>query len=210
MPYITVTGGLTLQVPTRTTTDWDEVFLSEFAQKISEHDHTGSGRGSQLGTGALVDSAVDDRKVRLRNAQALRARNAAGSADIDTFKVNASDEFVMEVDFHADRISNKSTFTMVNNQSVAADVTGVTIDSSADVIIKIVYAAERLGTADLREHGLLEIQYNGTDFDVAQEFVGDAGLAFTVTAGGQLQYTTTDNTGSSSEKLHYQILTIGD
>jgi hypothetical protein len=39
----------------------------------------------------ITDDAVTDAKVKLRNNNYLRARNAADSADVDLFKVNASD-----------------------------------------------------------------------------------------------------------------------
>lgn len=42
-------------------------------------------------TAKLAANAVDDTKLRLRNNQYLRARNAADSADVSTMKVNASD-----------------------------------------------------------------------------------------------------------------------
>jgi hypothetical protein len=38
----------------------------------------------------IQDNAVDDRKVRLRNGQYLRARNAADTADVDILRVNSS------------------------------------------------------------------------------------------------------------------------
>jgi hypothetical protein len=45
-----------------------------------------------LQTKWIADDAVNDQKVKLRNNQNLRARNAADSADINILKVNASNE----------------------------------------------------------------------------------------------------------------------
>ena len=46
---------------------------------------------SQIVTKFIQDNAVNDLKMRLRNNQPLRARNAADSGDINIIKVNASD-----------------------------------------------------------------------------------------------------------------------
>lgn len=46
---------------------------------------------SQIVTKFIQDNAVNDLKMRLRNNQPLRARNAADSGDISIIKVNASD-----------------------------------------------------------------------------------------------------------------------
>lgn len=92
MPYTTLNSGVRLKVPTRGTRSWAQTFLDEFATSISAHDHTGSPNGLPIGTNALSANAVNDTKIRLRNDQYLRGRNAAGSGDVDIIKVNASDE----------------------------------------------------------------------------------------------------------------------
>lgn len=43
-------------------------------------------------TGKILADAVTDAKIRLANAGYLRARNAAGSADVNVIRVNASDK----------------------------------------------------------------------------------------------------------------------
>jgi len=51
---------------------------------------------SQIIKKFITDNSVADEKVRLDNNGSLRARNAANSADINLFKVAATDEFVLE------------------------------------------------------------------------------------------------------------------
>lgn len=46
----------------------------------------------------IADNAVDGSKVKLANNQALKARNAADSADVDVIKLDASDNIVMAND----------------------------------------------------------------------------------------------------------------
>jgi len=70
---------------------------------------------SQIKTKFLSDNAVDDTKIKLRNNQYLKARNAADSGDVNMIKVNASDviEFAAfpqksGTPSNADDLANKS------------------------------------------------------------------------------------------------------
>lgn len=92
MGYSTLALGLTLTIPTNGSKGWGANMLATTWTKISQHGHTGSGDGNQLVTGSYSADSVRDDKIRLRNNQYLRARNAASSADINVLKVNASDE----------------------------------------------------------------------------------------------------------------------
>lgn len=229
MPFITLTGGLTLKVPTRGTEDWDTEFLDNFATPLSNHTHTGSGDGNQLGSGSLVDNAVSDLKMRLRNNQYFRARDVLGTGDINVLKVKTDDtlefpviaEFLSNITMQttltvkdkilSDELANDTVFTMTNNQSSAADVTGFIFDTTNDKGWKVEYSIERLGTADLQETGDIEVSFDGTNFQQARSFSRDeSGITFSFTAGGQLQYTSTDNAGSTSEKLHLIIKRLGE
>lgn len=205
MPYITLSSGLTIQVPTRGTTNWDETLRTETFQKISEHDHTGGGRGTQIGTGAIVDDSITDAKVRLRNDNYLRARNAASSADIDIIKVDDNDEIILE-DF-----KGGGSFALTNNQSSAADITGMSVDIADNTYGALInYYIRREGTADLHEKGTISIHYNESDFDFSVERTPDpAGITFSVTAAGQVQYTSTDNSGSTADNIYWSMTKLG-
>lgn len=86
-----ISSGLTLTIPTLGDTNWDELIRDSCFLKISEHDHTGGGKGLQLATAAIQDSAITGAKIRLANNEALKGRNAANSADIQLIKVDTSD-----------------------------------------------------------------------------------------------------------------------
>lgn len=58
MPFTTISLGLTLTVPTNGTTNWGTQLQSLTWEKISSHDHTGSGNGSQLPPTALTDNTI--------------------------------------------------------------------------------------------------------------------------------------------------------
>lgn len=90
MPYTTYSLGLTLKQPTRGTKGYYSTLDADLFTKLSSHDHTGSGKGAQISTAAIIDNAVTGLKIRLANNQAFRARNAADSADLEILKVNTS------------------------------------------------------------------------------------------------------------------------
>lgn len=91
---VSYTSGLNFDAPSKGDTDWDETEQAKDA-KVSAHDHTGGGKGLPIETAAISANAVDSTKIRLANNTALRGRNAAGSADVDMFKLNTAD--VMEL-----------------------------------------------------------------------------------------------------------------
>lgn len=87
----TISSGLTITIPSLGDVNWATTIRDSCFALISDHGHTGSGDGVQIGTSALVNDGVTDAKIRLRNNQYLRARNAANSADINVLGVTSSD-----------------------------------------------------------------------------------------------------------------------
>ena len=121
MPFETITGGLTLKIPTAGTNDYAQTFKDDFATPISQHGHTGSGDGNPITSDGIAANAVTGAKIRLDNNQAIRARNAANTADVDLLKLNASDnaEFAGSVVF-----SGATTFS--NISITGGSITGIT------------------------------------------------------------------------------------
>lgn len=87
----TASGGLTLRWPSEGQRNWGSVFRDGFANPLSTHDHTGSGKGLKIGAAALDANAVTGASLRLDNAQWLRSRNAANSADTNLLRLDSSD-----------------------------------------------------------------------------------------------------------------------
>ena len=56
MPFETISLGLTLTIPTSSTKNWGSNLKSGAWQKISGHDHTGSGNGVKLSETSLSDN----------------------------------------------------------------------------------------------------------------------------------------------------------
>lgn len=96
------------------------------------------------------------------------------------------------------------TFAAANNQTTAANVTGISLSGvrAAKVLISVAIDA----TADLFESFTLDIVQRGADFDIAQSSVGDeSNVDFSITSGGQLQYTSGNESGFVSSTMNYQI-----
>lgn len=100
MAFITLgqASQLQIKVPTIGTTDWADTMRTDTFLKIAQHDHSGSGNGSQLGTGSILADAITGAKIRLDNDEFLKARNAADSANVNILKVDVNDEIFFGAD----------------------------------------------------------------------------------------------------------------
>lgn len=93
-----------------------------------------------------------------------------------------------------------TSFNLANNQSSAANVTGATFDTSQVRSSIIQYSIYRSTTlSELSEVGTIYLTYKTTaaTWDISQTYGGSSGITFSITAGGQLQYTSTNMSGSS-------------
>lgn len=78
---------------------------------------------SQIKNKFLGNNEVSSAKIRLENNAALRARNAANSADIELIKLNASDEVVITNLIAPSVDSDAATKLYVDDQIIALDTT---------------------------------------------------------------------------------------
>jgi hypothetical protein len=85
MGYVNVTQGVTISVPTSGTRNWAQNLLTNAWQKLSSHDHTGSGKGLQIVTAAIANLAVTSAKLakNLAGTQATTVVQAANAATLD-------------------------------------------------------------------------------------------------------------------------------
>lgn len=86
--------GLTITAPVKGDTNYAPVEDAKNT-RISQHDHSGGGMGTQIGTSALASDSVNATKIRLGNNTSLRARNVADSADVNLFKLGTDN--VMQI-----------------------------------------------------------------------------------------------------------------
>ena len=97
-----------------------------------------------------------------------------------------------------------TSFSIANNQSSVADVTGLVFNGASARSIRITYDLYRISTTNTfgkAETGLIEILYDNNapaPWSIGQgNILGNAGVAFSITTSGQIQYTSTD-IGSTS------------
>lgn len=96
----------------------------------------------------------------------------------------------------------ETTFTFANNQSSVANVTGCLFSSASCKSAKVDVAVRRsTNSSQLRSWVEIYLTYddNGTAWQVSDQVWhgDDPGLTFSVTAGGQVQYVSTNVAGSS-------------
>lgn len=64
MAYTTLNLGLTLTIPTVGTRNWGQTMFQTTWTKISQHGHTGSGDGNQIGTSGFADFSITRDKLK--------------------------------------------------------------------------------------------------------------------------------------------------
>jgi len=101
----------------------------------------------------------------------------------------------------------ETSFSIANNVSTPTNVTGFLLNSQVRSF-KALVSVEIDATLDLFESfELLGVQKAGV-FEMAQQSVGDeAGVVFTITSGGQLQYTSADYAGFVSGTIRFRAIT---
>lgn len=66
-------ADLKIEIPTKRTTGWADELKLKFFDRVSVHDHTGSGKGRQLGAASILADAIGATKILLENNEYLRA-----------------------------------------------------------------------------------------------------------------------------------------
>lgn len=101
-----------------------------------------------------------------------------------------------------------TTALLTNNQTTPTDVSGLAFDTSEVLSVSIEYFTQRQGSSILIEEGRLYAVFDGSDWKLSAESTSDAGVDFTITAAGQVQYTTTDLAGHTSSTVRFRAKTI--
>lgn len=82
MPYVTLSGGLPLQIPTEGSRGWATYLVTYLWQKIVDHDHT-TGKGNPIGTNAISAAAVTFAKMQDISTDKLLGRVSSGTGDVE-------------------------------------------------------------------------------------------------------------------------------
>lgn len=109
-------------------------------------------------------------------------------------------------------------FTIVNNQSSAANITGMVFDKTVYRSFLITFTVYRSasGGSTRAESGTLKGVTDGTSWEVDPDSVsvpntGDTGITFSITSAGQVQYASDDNGGSydaTKSVLDWELLQL--
>lgn len=93
-----------------------------------------------------------------------------------------------------------STASILNNQTSFADISGFIFDSSEVISINAEFIVQRSTVSPsnvLVEDGVIRGNFNGSSWVYSVVSQGNAGITFNITDAGQLQYRTTDVSGTS-------------
>jgi hypothetical protein len=86
-----------------------------------------------------------------------------------------------------------------NNQSSFTNIPGFSFDTSEVIAINAEYIVNRSTTAPAQkvtESGKIEGNYDGTSWTISISADGDAGIELDITSAGQMQYKSTNITGT--------------
>jgi hypothetical protein len=101
----------------------------------------------------------------------------------------------------------ETSFSIANDVDTPTSITGFLLDSQVRSF-KALVSVEIDATLELYESfELLGVQKNGS-FEMAQQSVGDeAGVVFSITSGGQVQYTSANYAGFDSGVIRFRAIT---
>jgi hypothetical protein len=112
------------------------------------------------------------------------------------------------------KVDTSDSVTIANNQSVAANVPDLILDGSQIRSALIEYSLYRkTDTNEVLQSGSFRVQYKPIEMTWllgAESYLGDnAGVTFSITSGGQVQYVSDDLTGTNYEgNLKYNVLQL--
>lgn len=111
------------------------------------------------------------------------------------------------------------SFALANNISTPTDIIGARFDKRGVTQAVVEYMIQRVttgvGAIEKIESGILIFVYRPTSLDwdivvVSEETPDDAGINFSITADGQVQYTSTNETGTPLiSNLFWRARTLG-
>lgn len=101
----------------------------------------------------------------------------------------------------------QTSFSAANNQSSAANVTGLAFANGSVRSAEVLYSIALSATSSKFEVGKLLLVQRGSDWQLSQQYAGDnAGFVFTVTSAGQVQYTSPNSAGFSSATIKFRAI----
>ena len=108
-----------------------------------------------------------------------------------------------------------STANLTNNQTVLENLGNLTFNTGQVLGVQIDFFIRRTynpgaGQITITENGIILANYDGTDWKLSVESVGDTGIDFTITSSGVVQYSSTDLSGHISSIIRFKAKTIDE
>jgi len=104
-----------------------------------------------------------------------------------------------------------SQASLVNNQTTLANINGFIFNTGQVQAIFSEFLVTRTydsGASVVTESGVIEGNFDGTTFFITVSSVGDAGMEFDITNGGQVQYKSSNLTNHKSSIIKFKAKTI--
>jgi hypothetical protein len=198
--------GATTQDPGRSfvhITDNIPIYFSS-AQSVSKEPSDNSTMGGIVTLGGIGIACTKDATSRTSGG----ALTVAGGASIEKTLYAGQDIYVNGVKMtpNTGDVPSTVTFNASNNVSVPEDVVGLAFDSN--VWGFDIYLAVRI-LANTNMYSNYHIRGTNKDgsWEIVSSYVGDQSVNFTITNGGQLQYTTPNYSGFLSAIFKYKVIT---
>ena len=99
-------------------------------------------------------------------------------------------------------------FNLVSDVNTNTDITDLNFPTSAVRAGYINYSVIRIGSSTVSEAGQITVVYDGSDWTLTRDYVGDADCTFNITTTGQVQITTPTLAGYSSGKVSFSAQTL--
>lgn len=108
-----------------------------------------------------------------------------------------------------------STANLVNNQTTPAALGNLTFNTGQVLGIQVDFFIRRTynpgsGEITVTENGIMLANYDGTNWKMSVESVGDTGIDLVISAAGVVQYTSTNLSGHISSIIRYKAKTIDE
>lgn len=108
-----------------------------------------------------------------------------------------------------------STANLDNNQAVPENLGNLTFNTGQVLGVQIDFFIRRTynpgaGQLTITENGIILANYDGSDWKLSVESVGDTGIDFVITSSGVVQYTSTNLSGHISSIIRFKAKTIDE
>jgi hypothetical protein len=147
--------------------------------------------------------------------KALQLPNQNALTDNNGLIAREWNEYFSETQDSLNNLGKETYFKLVNNQSTDADIDGLSFDSRRESQATIDYLIQRVtDSVELIESGIMIAVFRPTlaawdIFDLGTPGPDNGGVTFSITAGGQVQYTSTNVAGTEAiSKITFRARTL--